>query len=1105
MKNSELLERVIELAVREQNEAELEYCSVAFYYIAIHKIVENPDIVGAGTFNEDELAELRRLVKSTNTVPLNDIEQKINNGSLDSDDEGKARDLKRWLSFGGKSAVDVWKKIVENFQAEGAIESGHVEEQEEITGQEGVEQDNRKKSAELKILKSAEQGGIDAIVSTTSRLREELLKVVIGQDYAVNKFVDSFFRGELLAETDDNRRGLRALYTFLGRPGVGKTLLAQTAAKAIGRPCLKVDMSCGNVEMLSDIPKCFHGKTPKSFYEFIDAEPKGIVIFDELEKANVQTILKFLTVIDAGEAGGTDFRNAIFIFTTNAGKNLYSMSEYGRLSSIPDLIVKDALEKDIDPITNKPFFPPEIVSRLAAGTMIVFDNLPASDLIKMSAKELDRNVKNTEKRYGVSFEKDEMLPATVLYSIGGTIDGRNAVARTKNFFTKEIYELLRLISAKNGLDAVNTLENIKITVDFTNAPLEVKRLYNDNENTEIVVLANEDVKKRIESANYDCTVKCVTSAEEYTEILDKDDITVAIIDYRLATVSNDTMLNAEDIVSAGRDMFEKTVKESPDTVVFILNPDDEQYNVEEKATLLNNGAADIVEFGDNIKAFMADVCIKACQQNAVDSLKIRHKVLSFNEEQTISDDNKKAEITLYNLKLADAIEAEDRKAIMSEDECPNVTWDDIVVSNKIKEDIEYYVEYLKKPKEFIARARKAPKGILFYGPPGTGKTSIAKIVAALSGVRFIATAGANFQSKWAGETTENVRAVFAQARKNAPAILFIDEIDAIGAKRGDAGNGSSGAVKDQNAVVTALLNEMDGFKSSSKRPVFVIAATNNRNQLDPALLRRFDKHVLLDVPDKEGRVKLFNIFRKKYPDMLSITDEFVENLAVRSIGLSPAKIESAVMAAIEDAVRAGTSVTNEIMDEAFEETIFGEEKKWDQTHLLCTARHEAGHAFIKYYYEKKVSEYLTIVARGDHLGYCLNGDDEDKSSYTKAELLHMICRILGGRAAEIVFYGREDGLSTGLSDDLNKATRIARQMVCEYGMSENIGLIAIGDKGSQEVNGRVEKEIRDILEAQLETAITLIDENKDTVGMLADELYKKQHMTGDEIKEILKK
>lgn len=1117
MAHTKLLEKILEVAKEKQQKEELDYCSEKFIFLAIKSVIDNPQLLKDTEVDDNELNALKVLVEKSSTIDIDEVNKQIQNKEFD--DERASKSVIRWLTVQSRTAVDVWKKIEDDFFDKSGDEKNVVGmeiRESEVRKAEEKESEHEQaegKGTESRIAEKKESSDIadtnsmEDLVSEVTALRNDLLDVIMGQDFAVNKFVDGYFRGELAAVLSDkeNRRGPRSMFMFLGRPGVGKTLLSETASKLIKRPLMKVDLSNGNVDYSEDIQSNFSSSGARELRDstlsnFVNKVPKGIILFDEIEKAPKAVLLMLLTILDGGVSGGDDFRDTIIIFTTNAGKNVYTTSEYGRLSAVPDQVIINTLKDDN--------FPPEIVSRLSTGTLILFDNLPAASLISMTQKELDKNYKNIKDKFDITVNADENIAATALYSIGGNADGRNSVACAKDFFSKQIQELFGLVAVDRGPSAINQIKEINMKVDFEAESDQIKKLYSDNENIEVLFLVDEKKREQIESEEYKCTVKCATTLQDYIEIIRKDDVTIAFIDYLLAMQSEDDVLNVEDIKSEGRVAFDATLKKSSSTTVYILETVDNQFNVEEKKTLINNGAQGVINIKENYSEYISNICDSVCKQNSMEELSLRHKVLSYNVKQMISNDGHSIDVILYDLALTDAFDSEDRAVIMTEDDNPDMTWDDIVVPDNVVAELQAAIDYMQNPKVYLAKYKKAPKGVLMYGPPGTGKTSIAQVVASMSGVTFIPIAGADLESRFAGATTENVRKIFAQARRNAPSILFIDEIDAIGTQRSDTRDSVGGAAKDQNSVVTALLNEMQGFKTHSGKPVLVMAATNEKDQLDEALLRRFDRKIEVGNPDKKQRIKLLEMFRRKNPDILKYDDEIINLIAIKSAGMSPAKLTIVIDKTIEKALREDGIVTNDALDEAFETELYGEEREHDDEAVLSTARHEVGHAFISYYYRGK-HDYITIVSRGDFGGYSLGTDDEKKGKYTRDELLHEISETLGGRAAEMLFY-KEAGITTGPSQDLQMATRYAKRMICEFGMSDTIGLISLaGLKDSSknsipdELYTRVSDEINRILSEQLEKATKILSANIDLVNKLVDALMDRRYLTGSDITEIL--
>ena len=307
------------------------------------------------------------------------------------------------------------------------------------------------------------------------------------------------------------------------------------------------------------------------------------------------------------------------------------------------------------------------------------------------------------------------------------------------------------------------------------------------------------------------------------------------------------------------------------------------------------------------------------------------------------------------------------------------------------------------------------------------------------------------------------------------------------------------------ATLTAFLTEMDGFGVDATKPVFVLAATNfdvtpgTPKSLDAALMRRFDRRIYIDLPERTDRVKFIRMKMEKNP-ALCLSDELVENIAMRSVGMSLAALDSVIELALRSAIREGsTTVTDTIFENAFETFNSGDVKKWDASQLQRVARHEAGHAFLCFH-SGETPSYLTVVARANHGGYMQHADNEGKAIYTKDELLSRVRTSLGGRAAEIVYYGEVDGISTGASGDLASATSLARHIVCTYGMDKDFGL-AVSDG---EMNDKVRSAVNAILEEQMVQAIKIISDNREKIDALVKALEEKNRLNGNEIEMILK-
>ena len=441
---------------------------------------------------------------------------------------------------------------------------------------------------------------------------------------------------------------------------------------------------------------------------------------------------------------------------------------------------------------------------------------------------------------------------------------------------------------------------------------------------------------------------------------------------------------------------------------------------------------------------------------------------------------------------------------MINSEKPNVKFEDMAGNHEAKEEVSEIVEFLRSPDKYINLGAQIPKGVLLVGPPGTGKTLLAKAVAGEADVEFLSVTGSSFIEMFVGVGASRVRDLFEQAKKNAPAIIFIDEIDAIGKSR--ASGGISGN-DEREQTLNQLLAEMDGF-SGDGAPVIILAATNRPEILDPALLRpgRFDRQVLVDKPDLEGRIEILNVHIK---DVKISKDVDLREVAVMTAGLAGADLANIINEAALLAGRAEkTQVTPEDFKEAVERQIAGLEKKSKRItpkERKIVAYHESGHALIAEITKgaKKVNK-VSIVPRGlAALGYTLNTPEENKYLMQKHELIAEVDTLLGGRAAEEVFIGE---VSTGAGNDLERATDIIKSMATIYGMSDSkvAGLMVLSKQNNQFLGGgQTSKDYSDQMAHQLDSHIknTLDDRYKAVLQSLRDHTDAIEEMTAELLKE----
>jgi len=453
------------------------------------------------------------------------------------------------------------------------------------------------------------------------------------------------------------------------------------------------------------------------------------------------------------------------------------------------------------------------------------------------------------------------------------------------------------------------------------------------------------------------------------------------------------------------------------------------------------------------------------------------------------------------------------RARLLTDDKKKVTFADVAGADEEKEELGEIVDFLKQPRRFIELGARIPKGVLLVGPPGTGKTYLAKAVAGEAGVPFFSISGSDFVEMFVGVGASRVRDLFEQAKKNSPCIIFIDEIDAVGRQRGA---GLGGGHDEREQTLNQLLVEMDGFNVNEG--IIIIAATNRPDILDPALLRpgRFDRQITVGIPDVKAREEILKIHARNKPlgDNISL-----EVLAKSTPGFTPADLENLMNeAALLSARRNKRKIEMKELEEATIRVIAGPEKKSrvvSEQDRKLTAYHEAGHAVVqKLTPNADPVHQVSIVPRGRAGGYTISLPEQDKYYMSKIELENQIVMLLGGRVAEKVVL---DDISTGAKNDLERATTIARKMVTEYGMSENLGPMTFGTDHdevfigrdlarsrnySEEIAASIDKEIRTIIEKAYDKAETLLRENINKLHGVANALLEREKLDKDEFEEV---
>jgi cell division protease FtsH len=447
-------------------------------------------------------------------------------------------------------------------------------------------------------------------------------------------------------------------------------------------------------------------------------------------------------------------------------------------------------------------------------------------------------------------------------------------------------------------------------------------------------------------------------------------------------------------------------------------------------------------------------------------------------------------------------------------DAPKITFRDVAGVDEAVEELHEIKEFLENPKKFQALGARIPKGVLLYGPPGTGKTLLARAVAGEAGVPFFSISGSDFVEMFVGVGASRVRDLFEQARKSAPCIIFMDEIDAVGRHRGA---GMGGGHDEREQTLNQLLVEMDGFEM--KDNIILIAATNRPDILDPALLRpgRFDRQIVVDRPDRKGRAKILEVHTRGKPLAKTID---LDNLAAQTPGFTGADLQNLVNEAALLSARLGKREIDHLqLEEGIMRVIAGPEKKtrvMSEKERRITAYHEMGHALVAHFLENTDPVHkISVISRGQALGYTISLPTEDKFLTTRAELQDTMAMTLGGRAAEEIVFGE---VTTGASNDIEKVTATAKQMVMRFGMSEKLGPRVFGHDHGQPFLGReyssepdysddvareIDDEIRRVVEEAHQSARDILGQHRDDLQHTSEILLRRETIEREEFIQLL--
>ncbi|MBQ5335195.1 MAG: ATP-dependent Clp protease ATP-binding subunit, partial [Oscillospiraceae bacterium] len=587
----------------------------------------------------------------------------------------------------------------------GASDSGETPQAAE--GEETEESGKHSVDAMLAKFRESEQQpeephlSMDELTRQTKELRSKLLQTVFGQDHAVNLFAKGYFQGQMLAMMDKTRVRPRATFLFAGPPGVGKTLLAEKAAEALGLPFMRFDMSEysdkeANTEFAGS-DKVYKGAQEGNVTGFVAKNPRCVLLFDEIEKAHLVVIHLFLQLLDAGRVRDSytdkevSFKDAIIFFTTNAGRQLYEENDTGNYAMLTRKVILKALEKDINPVTGGAYFPAAILSRFASGNVVMFNHISADQLCKIAKKEILRQAKNFTETSGIDIRIDETVYPALLFGEGGAADARAVRGRAESFFHSEIFELLRLVSSDSLKTGVSDIKQICFDVRLPEDRPEVMRLFTQEETPQILLFADAETLRFCREHAPQYEFFAAETVADAKELLKHKPIELVLLDMAVGQRENtENYLNIEDVESVSRDFYRFLLSDDPSMPIYVIERGSRPFSTEESETFQQQGVRDIIPLrADAFGGMIGTICRQMHQQAGMLELARSSKAVSFETGQSVSEDGKTAHISLFDFGLRVAVDAEDQANVLSAVSRPDVRFDQVIGAEDAKKELRY--------------------------------------------------------------------------------------------------------------------------------------------------------------------------------------------------------------------------------------------------------------------------------------------------------------------------------------------------------------------------------------------------------------------------------
>jgi ATP-dependent metalloprotease FtsH len=959
-------------------------------------------------------------------------------------------------------------------------------------------------------------------------LRNELSRKVIGQRSAVQQVADGLFVSQLshARETD----APRAVLLFLGPPGVGKTYTAQLIAEHLcgeaSEAFLRLDMS-GYADpdahrMLVGFEPSYRGARPGLLTEHLEQHPQSVILIDEIEKANRNVHNLFLQILDRGQLEdkyhkrNVSFGRSVIVFTTNLGQDLYQNVGRGAAASgggVSRAAVLEALRSAVDPRIGLPVLTPELCSRLAKGSPILFNHLEPQDLERIARASIEELSLEFEQQMGVRLQvPDERSVTLMLLSLGPDLDARTITTGVPSMLKDAFRDVVTghrdtLFGSDNVFDRVSTMS--------VELPKGGERGFFDamhEGGRRVLVVTDRSVEQLGVDRHPDYQWATAESGPAAIEQIRHQGCEFVLVDVDLH--GNRDLGHGTAAMQALR----RIRTACPEVPVWLLAESDGD-QVSRAGSLermvIAGGAkghlhGPVASWPTGEACPLEPVRTQMLRERRIRELFATRQRVRFTWDVALPDSPKDGSIVLRpkDVHQETVVASKDLAARLTFTGIPAERFEQVAGAIEAKRRLQEVVSWMRHPEAIRSLGVDLPTGVLLEGPPGNGKTLLARATAGEAQLPFFAANATDFSSKYVGESEANVRELFERAAAYAPSILFIDEIDAIGARRSMSQSGV------HDALLTQLLVSMDGF-NKRERPVFFLAATNRADLLDPALKRpgRFDNVITIDELNHAARRCLLEIKTRKTP---LAADASLDEVARITWGLSGAQLTQVIKEAAILAFRQAKDGADDVAVgmqhflDAVTNVRFGLSKEGpgpSEGDLRMTAYHEASHALIGELERPGSVHQATILPRGRALGFVESAPEDPYHSHTLAELRGRMRVALAGRCGEGMVFG-EQNATAGCSQDLETATRIASLAVARFGMSEELGPVSVPLLEEilprSSAPERAARAVEAMVRAEDQTVRSMLEEHREALHELAELLMREETVPGETIARIVR-